>query len=239
MSYHATKICKALELKVAAPHEIPKTYIRFLRRVVAFGNQDQIASEAVSIFDQCCWTWGGYKDPNGYGQFRIGDRVLWAHRASHAMFIGPIPGGMEVDHCCRNPECVKPTHLRLKTPSENRRNTRRHGKKCDPLVTQADFTVDVLEAAERTKTVIFQVISSNAPGRTRTFNLLIRSQPLYPIELRARHPVCLSDPAGITSWTLAGSTIACGRRVRGCHMTARSAVLPVPKPKQAVWQPRG
>jgi hypothetical protein len=32
------------------------------------------------------------------------------------------------------------------------------------------------------------ILIIGAPGETRTPNLLIRSQTLYPIELRAQHP---------------------------------------------------
>ncbi len=39
-----------------------------------------------------------------------------------------------------------------------------------------------------------RIATANAPGRTRTSNLLVRSQPLYPIELRA---LLTGPPSGV------------------------------------------
>lgn len=32
--------------------------------------------------DDTHWVWTGYADENGYGQFRVGSKVLWAHRVA-------------------------------------------------------------------------------------------------------------------------------------------------------------
>src|SRR5882757_2103790 len=45
-----------------------------------------------------------------------------AHRAAWAYWVGP-PGGMTVDHLCRNRRCVRPSHLRLLSNLENARRT--------------------------------------------------------------------------------------------------------------------
>lgn len=41
--------------------------------------------------------------------------------------MGPIPGGMTVDHLCTNKVCVNPEHLEVVTIAEN--SSRRHGNR--------------------------------------------------------------------------------------------------------------
>ena len=76
----------------------------------------------VSVGDDC-WEWTDALSKEGYGYFSIGPRVariyLRAHRVSYEMFVGPIPHGLELDHLCRNPGCVRPDHLEAVTHREN------------------------------------------------------------------------------------------------------------------------
>lgn len=75
-----------------------------------------------------CWPWLGHKDENGYGQFRFGRKVLWAHRFVHALFHGgTIPMAREIDHKfsrrkCIGPSCVCPWHTRKLRPMVNATN---------------------------------------------------------------------------------------------------------------------
>lgn len=66
-----------------------------------------------------CWEWqAGTID--GYGCFHPGDQAkALAHRYSYELANGKIPAGMEIDHICRNPLCVKPGHLRMATRKQN------------------------------------------------------------------------------------------------------------------------
>lgn len=67
-----------------------------------------------------CWEWTGHRKRDGYGQF--GGRQL-AHRVAFAALVGDlppyVPGGLQLDHLCRNRACVNPAHLELVSHREN------------------------------------------------------------------------------------------------------------------------
>jgi hypothetical protein len=60
---------------------------------------------------QSCWLWSGALNSYGYGTFREDKKRILAHRWSYQHFVGPIPAGREIDHLCRNRNCVNPDHL--------------------------------------------------------------------------------------------------------------------------------
>lgn len=70
-----------------------------------------------------CWTWNGGHNRDGYAQITANGRTNGAHRFSYELHIGPIPVGLEVDHCCRRRDCTNPDHLRAVTHAENMRNS--------------------------------------------------------------------------------------------------------------------
>lgn len=56
------------------------------------------------------------------GSFRINThRRQAAHRYSWEEANGPVPEGLELDHLCRTPACVRPDHLEPVTHLENQR----------------------------------------------------------------------------------------------------------------------
>lgn len=62
-----------------------------------------------------CWPWTGACHPQGYGTFRVGESVHYAHRVMYEQVCGPIPDGLEIDHLCHNERCVRPEHLEAVT----------------------------------------------------------------------------------------------------------------------------
>lgn len=86
------------------------TDVKAIRRFLA--KVDQIEPDA-------CWRWTGCKTRKNYGRFHYAGKTRWSHRLSYAMFVGPIPEGMTVDHKCFNAWCCNPDHLQLLTYHDN------------------------------------------------------------------------------------------------------------------------
>lgn len=70
-----------------------------------------------------CWLWTGALQTAGYGSFRVGTRIMLAHRFAYEMLVGPIPTGLTIDHVrergCVHRNCVNPAHMEAVTPREN------------------------------------------------------------------------------------------------------------------------
>lgn len=68
-----------------------------------------------------CWLWtGATAKQTGYGRFTISrtERVF-AHKFAFEAERGSVPAGLVLDHLCRNPRCVRPSHLEPVTDVEN------------------------------------------------------------------------------------------------------------------------
>lgn len=74
-----------------------------------------------------CWLWQGSLDPAGqYGRYS----AEGAHRVAYRLTKGHIPDGLEIDHLCFVPRCVRPDHLEAVTREENQRRRRNHTSSC-------------------------------------------------------------------------------------------------------------
>lgn len=94
-----------------------------------------------------CHLWTGFRNANGYGLMRVGERNVPVHRLAWELAHGPIPAGMLVLHTCDNRRCCNPDHLKLGTHAENARerverkrtkgcgeeDLKRHPRWADPL----------------------------------------------------------------------------------------------------------
>lgn len=70
-----------------------------------------------------CWIWTGSICRKGYGRVRRDGKLKGAHRVMYELLLGPIPEGKQIDHICQNKGCVRPSHLRACSNSENKINS--------------------------------------------------------------------------------------------------------------------
>lgn len=67
-----------------------------------------------------CWKWTKATQ-QGYGIFTGPKRKQYkAHRFAYLSLVGPIPEGLQLDHLCRNRDCVNPDHLEPVTGKINK-----------------------------------------------------------------------------------------------------------------------
>jgi hypothetical protein len=79
-----------------------------------------------------CWLWKGAKSrpPGGkhyYGTFRVGKRMLKAHRVAYILRKGD-PGKLDVCHTCDTTLCCRPSHLYAGTHQDNMNDKVRRGR---------------------------------------------------------------------------------------------------------------
>jgi hypothetical protein len=93
-----------------------------------FGSADRILQNVQMDPNGGCWLWAGsYYSDQGYGRLSIAGKTVKAHRASYAVFTGPI-GGQWVLHKCDVKECVNPDHLYLGDHAANMADRTRRGR---------------------------------------------------------------------------------------------------------------
>lgn len=80
---------------------------------------------------ETCWLWTGCIHRLGYGHFRVGRKLVSAHRFAYSAFVGPIPEGAVVCHACDVRHCVNPEHLWLGTQQDNVRDMWAKGRAPD------------------------------------------------------------------------------------------------------------
>lgn len=69
--------------------------------------------------DTGCWNFVGSLNDRGYGQMKRNQTHVKAHRYFYEKYNQKIQPGLVLDHICRNPSCVKPSHLRQVTVAVN------------------------------------------------------------------------------------------------------------------------
>jgi hypothetical protein len=80
-----------------------------------------------------CWEWTGCLNGDGYGNYRLKNRLMFSHRYSyiihHPLTIDLLEHReIYVLHKCDNPKCVNPSHLFLGSQSDNMRDMTAKGR---------------------------------------------------------------------------------------------------------------
>ena len=70
-----------------------------------------------------CHIFQGYKDRNGYGKMKRGNKSVIAHRFYFEKAHSPIPEGLELDHLCRVRSCINPDHVEVVDRKTNSRRS--------------------------------------------------------------------------------------------------------------------
>ncbi len=76
-------------------------------------------------YTDTCWLWVA-ANRTGYGIFAQGYSTHGAHRVAFDALVAPIPDGLQIDHICRVPRCVNPSHLQVVSPQQNCENVGPH-----------------------------------------------------------------------------------------------------------------
>lgn len=108
-----------------------------------------------------CWLWNAGKwgkkwaedSTIGYGNFRVWDNRITAHRFAYLTVYGEIPKGIKVLHTCDEPLCCNPKHLWVGTQADNVTDMHRKGRAASVIGVKNPRAIltesDVLKIAER------------------------------------------------------------------------------------------
>lgn len=66
-----------------------------------------------------CHEFQGALNSSGYGNIRVGNKIVSAHRVAYEVYKGPILKLLHVLHKCNNRKCCNPEHLYLGTHADN------------------------------------------------------------------------------------------------------------------------
>lgn len=117
-------------------------------------------------FKPGCWEWVGSRRTDGYGQIRVGSRLVKAHQVAYELFVGPIPPGIEIDHTCRNHGCVR--HLEAVPHQVNvARGTSPHGLNAQKTRAACGHPFDAVISGCRRCSACYRAMQAESQRRRR------------------------------------------------------------------------
>jgi hypothetical protein len=116
-----------------------------------------------------CWLWRGQVGTSGYGQLKMGGKMVSAHRLAVELTAGPIPDGLVVQHRCDVKRCVNPNHLIVGTQADNMRDAAIRGLMSRPRVGRQHLSPDAVA-----------VIRAAFPGPKGTATILAKHFGVTP-----------------------------------------------------------
>ena len=70
-------------------------------------------------YETPCWISESHLTRLGYSLKRASGNKRPTHQVMYEKAYGPVPLGLELDHLCRVPSCINPSHLEAVTHAEN------------------------------------------------------------------------------------------------------------------------
>lgn len=118
-----------------------------------------------------CWTWLRTKNDRGYGRCQNDHgKLVSAHRYIWECENGPVPQGLELDHLCRNRDCVNPSHMEPVTHAENSRRA------CSPFTEDMvrDIRARVFDAGSNSRGVQLEIAKEYGVTATAISQIVLR-----------------------------------------------------------------
>lgn len=78
--------------------------------------------------EESCWPFLGVRDHKGYGRLHTQAGSRLAHRVAWELTNGELQANLCALHTCDNPPCCNPSHLRLGTDADNKRDMHSKGR---------------------------------------------------------------------------------------------------------------
>lgn len=97
---------------------VPRDYIR--GHNIKNPNGTYLKSMRYEVDSNGCWVWKMNICSTGYGQVKVNGKNVLAHRYYYSCYnYDELKEDMQIDHLCRVPACVNPSHLQQVTPAVN------------------------------------------------------------------------------------------------------------------------